>query len=166
MAGPAEMSNTAATPWPVLLLAVAVAGGLGTLARFGLGTAVGRWFAPASNAAPTGPMHGFLGGVPGASPVGTLTVNAAGCLLFGLLWGWTAQREQFATWTTPELRLMVLTGFLGAFTTFSTFAFETTHLMRHGHTAAALLNLLVQNAVGLTLAFAGFAIAARWFVAD
>ncbi|MEM8783098.1 MAG: CrcB family protein [Planctomycetota bacterium] len=161
MSGSADIPTVPGTPLPLLLLAVAAAGGLGTLARFGLAMAVGRWFTPAQ--ARPGTLHGFLGGVPGASPAGTLAVNALGCLLFGLLWGWTAQRESVSGWATPELRLVVLTGFLGAFTTFSTFAFETTHLLRHGHAGAALLNAALQNAVGITLAFVGFVLASRAF---
>ncbi|MEM7578010.1 MAG: CrcB family protein [Planctomycetota bacterium] len=166
MTSPAEISAPGTTSWPVLLLAVAVAGGLGTLARFGLAMAVGRCFSRSETTTATGPLHGFLGGVPGASPVGTLAVNALGCLMFGLVWGWTAHRDNVAGWATPELRLIVLTGFLGAFTTFSTFAFETTHLLRHGQTGAALLNVLIQNVVGLTFAFGGFALASRLFVAE
>ena len=54
---------------------------------------------------------------------------------------------------------MVLTGFMGAFTTFSTFIFETTELMRGGQQAAALLNLAGQNVVGLACLFLGLALA-------
>lgn len=162
---PPSLPGAETTSWPVLLLAVAVAGGLGTLARFGLATAVAAW-AQRGVLEQASVRNGFLGGVPGAAPMGTLAVNAVGCLVFGLLWGWTANRESVAGWATPELRLIVLTGFLGAFTTFSTFAFETTHLLRHGHNAAALLNVLVQNVVGLTLAFLGFVVAAKLFAPE
>lgn len=168
MAMPTQLADPAHTPtaWPVLLLAVAIAGGLGTLARFGLALAIGRcggWLARPDQ---PGWSFGLVGGVPGAAPLGTLVVNALGCLLFGLLYGWTTTREGILGFTTPEVRVVVLTGFLGAFTTFSTFAFETTHLLRHGHAAAALLNVLLQNAVGLTLAFVGLTLASRIFGQD
>lgn len=170
MATPTQLADPlhahAPTAWPVLLLAVAIAGGLGALARFALAAAVGRCAAWFVRPEPAGWFSGLVGGVPGAAPLGTLVVNAVGCLLFGLIWGWTATREGILGFTTPEVRVVVLTGFLGAFTTFSTFAFETTHLLRHGHAAAALLNVLLQNAVGLTLAFVGLTLASRIFGQD
>ncbi len=48
----------------------------------------------------------------------------------------------------PELRVLVFAGFLGGFTTFSTFIFETTNLIRAGQTVAAFLNILASVCVG------------------
>ena len=59
-------------------------------------------------------------------PYGTLGVNVLGCLLIGLLSGWTEHAELFS----PSVRLFLLLGLLGGFTTFSTFGNETVLLMR------------------------------------
>jgi len=117
------------------VIAVSVAGALGALSRYALAGAVQR----ASG---------------GAFPVGTVVVNLAGCLLFGLVWGALEPRIGLA----PHLRLAVLTGFLGSFTTFSTFAFESASLLQQGQIAAALLNVGLQTAAGLALVVVGLAL--------
>ncbi len=88
-------------------------------------------------------------------PLGTLVVNLVGCLLFGLVWGWLEGRVGFS----PQTRVVVLTGFMGAFTTFSTFAFETASLLQGGQIAAAVLNIGVQTVLGVVLVLAGMALA-------
>jgi CrcB protein len=88
-------------------------------------------------------------------PLGTLAVNLIGCLLFGLVWGWLEPRLGFSAQT----RTVLLTGFLGAFTTFSTFAFETATLLQGGQTAAAALNVTLQTVLGVALVLAGLALA-------
>ncbi|PCJ22325.1 MAG: fluoride efflux transporter CrcB [Gammaproteobacteria bacterium] len=65
----------------------------------------------------------------GHFPLATFIVNVAGCFAFGLLFMVISQR--FAMDAT--LRLSILVGFLGAFTTFSTFSFETVRLLQGGH---------------------------------
>ncbi|MBD3220839.1 fluoride efflux transporter CrcB [bacterium] len=114
------------------LILVAVAGGLGALCRYGLGGlvqhAAGERF-----------------------PAGTLVVNLLGCLLFGLIWGWLEGRAGFS----PQTRVIVLTGFMGAFTTFSTFAFETANLLQGGQLLAAALNVAVQTVAGVVLVMVG-----------
>lgn len=91
----------------------------------------------------------------GSFPVGTFAVNALGCLLFGLIWGLMENRAAIG----PHTRLMVLTGFLGAFTTFSTYAFESAALMRAGQWMFALLNIAGQNIVGIALLMTGLMLA-------
>ena len=59
-------------------------------------------------------------------PLGTMAVNLLGCLLFGFVWGYLEGRVGLS----PQTRTIVLTGFMGAFTTFSTYAFETVTLVR------------------------------------
>lgn len=114
------------------LILMAVAGGLGALCRYGLGGlvqhAAGERF-----------------------PAGTLVVNLLGCLLFGLIWGWLEGRAGFS----PQTRVIVLTGFMGAFTTFSTFAFETANLLQGGQLLAAGLNVAVQIVAGVVLVMVG-----------
>ena len=117
------------------IIYLAVAGACGTLARYGLAGLVQR--------------------VAGASfPWGTFSVNALGCLLFGLVW--TLTSERFAV--SGELRIILFTGFLGAFTTFSTFVAESGHLFVDGEYLYGVGNILLQNGVGLVLFFLGMAL--------
>jgi fluoride exporter len=67
-------------------------------------------------------------------PYGTLGVNVLGCLLIGLLSGWAEHAEMFS----PSVRLFLLLGLLGGFTTFSTFSNEAVLLMRDREMWAAL----------------------------
>jgi len=89
----------------------------------------------------------------GSFPLGTFAVNMLGCLLFGTVWGFFESRLLPGS----EVRLLVLTGFMGAFTTFSTYMFET-ELVKLGQVAMALLNVVGQSAVGLALVLAGMAL--------
>jgi CrcB protein len=114
---------------------LAVAGAVGTLSRYGLSGLVQR--------------------VCGESfPWGTLTVNGLGCFLFGLVWTLAEDRLLIR----GETRFIILTGFMGAFTTFSTFAFETGVRLEDREWLAALLNLSAQNGLGLILLFLGLAL--------
>lgn len=70
-------------------------------------------------------------------PYGTLTVNAIGCLLIGILM--TAMEERFLA--QPSLRVFLTIGILGGFTTFSSFSFETIALLRDGEILYALVNI-------------------------
>jgi len=118
---------------------LAVAGGAGTLLRYWVGGVVPR----------------FCGE---SFPWGTLVINALGCLLFGLVSTLTEERLIIS----GETRQILLTGFMGAFTTFSTFAFETGEFMRDAQWWAAIVNLLAQNGLGLLCLFVGFAVG-RYF---
>ena len=66
-------------------------------------------------------------------PIGTLVVNVLGCLFIGFLGGLVISRELFS----PTMRLFLLTGLLGGFTTFSTFSFETLMLLRDANIMVA-----------------------------
>ncbi len=91
-------------------------------------------------------------------PWGTLTVNITGCLAIGLVSGLTAGRgEPLAL----GARLFLVTGFLGAYTTFSAFGIETVEMLRGGATARAILNIGGQNILSLGAVWLGLA-AARW----
>jgi CrcB protein len=68
-------------------------------------------------------------------PWSTFAVNIAGCLIMGLLSGLAERLE----WFTPQARLLLLTGLLGGFTTFSAFGLETVHLLRRGDVWTAAL---------------------------
>lgn len=114
------------------IMAIAVAGGFGALARYGLAGAVQRAFGP-------------------AFPWGTAVVNIAGCFAFGLVWAAVQERDLLS----PEMRTIVLVGFLGAFTTFSTFVFESGQLFSDREMLLGLCNLALQVLGGLALFFAG-----------
>lgn len=117
------------------LLWIGMAGALGALTRYGLALVVQR---------ATGATF----------PWGILTVNAAGCLLFGLVYGLAEERGIIR----PELRAIALIGFLGAFTTFSTFAFDTLNLIRAERYILAASNVLLSNALGVLATLAGLAL--------
>lgn len=88
-------------------------------------------------------------------PFGTLLVNVIGCLIIGVFYGLGENRITI----TPELRFFFTIGFLGAFTTFSTFGYETTSLLRSGDLAMMLLYFLGNNLLGLLSVFVGLALA-------
>lgn len=85
-------------------------------------------------------------------PWGTLSVNVGGSLLIGM----SASLLEINHWLSGEMRLLLVTGFLGAFTTFSTFSLETLFLFREGYFTAAVMNILMQIVLGLGAAAAGF----------
>ena len=117
------------------VLLLAAAGALGALARYGLAGLIQR------------------PGV-GQFPWGTFGVNVIGCFAAGVLWALFTHRIAIG----PEARTIVLVGFMGAFTTFSAFALETSHLMRDAQWTWALGNILGQNVLGITALFAGLAL--------
>ena len=113
-------------------LGIAIAGGLGSLARYGLGTFVTRRHA-------------------GEFPWGTFAVNVLGAFAMGLIFTLATERWQLSSW----LRLSLTVGFLGGFTTFSTMAFEGYRLSADDlpwMTAAYLLGSIV---LGLVAVYGG-----------
>ncbi len=87
----------------------------------------------------------------GTFPWGTLTVNLGGCLLIGLLAGLAETRQLL----TGEVRMAVLVGVLGGFTTFSSFGYETFALLRDAEGVRAALNVTLQLAGGLLAVWLG-----------
>ena len=86
-------------------------------------------------------------------PIGTMSVNVAGCLLIGVVTGWAGGHTPFSA----EARLLLVIGFCGGFTTFSTFANESLSLY-HGHVLSAALYIggsvmlgILSAALGLQL---------------
>ncbi len=113
-------------------LAIAAGGALGALLRFWVSTAVYGWLG-----------RGF--------PWGTLSVNVLGSLAMGLLYILLLERLT----TGPEVRALLLVGFLGAFTTFSTFSIETFNLIEQAEIGKALLNVGVSVIACVLAAWAG-----------
>ena len=120
-------------------LLVGAGGFLGAVARYGLSGLVHRQL----------PLTTF--------PYGTLAVNLVGCLVIGLLLGLVESRQLFG----PEFRTFALIGILGAFTTFSTFGYETFAMLRDGEHLRALLNVGAQVIFGLALVWLGYSTASR-----
>jgi fluoride exporter len=114
------------------LLLVAGGGALGSLARHG----ISEW---------TRERFGE------SFPWGTLFVNVTGSLVLGLVLGLTLSGR-----TSRQVRLFVGAGAMGAFTTFSTFSYETWALVEEGRWLAAALNVLTNLLVGLAAAAVGF----------
>ncbi len=120
------------------MLLVFLGAGGGGLARWGVHLACVRLFG-----------QGF--------PFGTVAVNILGCLAVGIFTA-TLVKD---TAGQENLRLGLVVGFLGGFTTFSAFGRETFLLSTDGHTAAALANVLVSVGVGLLAVWLGMRIGLR-----
>jgi CrcB protein len=89
-------------------------------------------------------------------PYGTLTVNVLGCLFIGILSYFAEYRGAF----TADVRAMLMSGLLGAFTTFSSLSYETVNLISAGQLAAAGANLAANNTLGLIAVWGGRALPA------
>ena len=114
------------------MLWIFVGGGLGSLARYG--------------------MAGWVQNSAGAAfPWGTLAVNASGCFGIGLLATLLAERSAAG----PELRLFLLVGILGGYTTFSTFGLESLRLFESGDWWRGAANVLGSMTASLVGVFAG-----------
>ena len=95
-----------------------------------------------------------------AFPYGTFIINAGGCFVLAFVLTYAAARLH----NSADVRLLVGTGFCGAYTTFSTFAFESLALTRQRDHLPALLNVLGSAAAGLAAAVAGIVLAS-WLAA-
>lgn len=124
--------------WRHLIL-LASAGALGTLARHGAIAATQRWPSP-------------------IMPVGALVVNVIGSFAFGVVWALGEQRGIF----TGQTRVFILIGFLGAFTTFSTYAFESALLIEGRRYGWAALHMLANNGLSILMVFIGLTVAGRY----
>jgi fluoride exporter len=114
---------------------VAFSGAIGTTARFCLMLLMGR----------------VLGDT---FPWGTMAVNLIGCFLAGMSWVYFENRLDLS----PEIRLLVLVGFMGAFTTFSSLILESGTYLSTSKWWVGVLNLLAHNAIGLTALFGGISV--------
>jgi len=113
-----------------------LAGLLGTLARYALSGFIARRFGE-------------------TFPTGTLIVNIVGCFLAGFLF--YLMQERFLV--NDIVRTAIMIGFLGGFTTFSSFGLQTFTLLRDGEMGLATMNVLVSNVAGLLTVWAGYSLA-------
>ena len=118
------------------IAAIAVCGGCGSVARFLVASEMERW------------LGSFL-------PYGTLVVNVLGSLALGWLATVFLDRPEI----NVALRLGIAVGFLGAFTTFSTFSFESVQLLLNGAVWRAALNVAVNTVVCLSMCYLGIQLA-------
>ncbi|WP_198145947.1 fluoride efflux transporter CrcB [Desulfonatronovibrio magnus] len=121
------------------ILLLALAGACGTVLRYWL----------------SGLAHKILGP---DFPWGTMTVNITGCFLFGLFWVLAFERGL----VSGQARIIILVGFMGAFTTFSTYIFESSALIQDVQWIKLGLNLMGQNILGFGALYLGY-ICARIF---
>ncbi|MBI1318248.1 MAG: fluoride efflux transporter CrcB [Candidatus Hydrogenedens sp.] len=119
------------------ILLIALGGAAGSVSRYSLGL----WIDKA-----TGSPYSY----------GTLAANLLGCLLFGVVAGLLERGDVLP----KHADVLLLTGFMGAFTTFSTFAFHNMMFAHEGKVGYLLFNVLAQNLLGFAAVFAGF-LAAR-----
>ena len=135
MTDPATAVSSAA-PWlPLWLKAtlIGVAGAAGALARWGLGEAVQQFSG----------QKDF--------PWGIFVCNVLGCLFFGMVVGALNDRHS----VPPEIQLILLTGFFGAFTTFSTFAWQSGSMLIAPRIDLLMLNVGGQLVLGIGFVFVG-----------
>ena len=112
-------------------LAIALAGAAGALARWGLNS----WFGPRF----------------ASFPWGTLLINVTGSFVIGVLFAVLVERGV----GSETLRLALMTGFLGAYTTFSAFSLETLRLVEQGAARAAVANVFLSVSLGLVAVWLG-----------
>lgn len=112
-------------------------GFLGAISRYALSGLVYRWFKD--------PWF----------PYGTLAVNLLGCLIIGFLNGLIEMKQLLS----PDTRALLLIGFVGSFTTFSTFAFESFSLARDSQFLSTFLNLFLHLFFGIIFVWLGNALA-------
>ncbi len=122
-----------------IFIAIAIGGGLGSISRYAIAVGAEKL-------------------TPVNLPLGTLIANLSGSLLIGIFWCYFDRVH-----ISHEFRLFLFTGFLGGFTTFSTFARESAQLLGAGKTLYALSYIFMSNVLGLGMVILGFFLCQRFF---
>ena len=116
----------------VKLVMVAVGGAIGALCRYGLCGLVSWLYEPQLK-------------------LGTIVVNLVGCFLMGVAFSTVHYRIE----VSDSVKILIMTGFLGAFTTFSTYTLESVSYIQQGKYSLALWNILISTIISLPLLIAG-----------
>jgi fluoride exporter len=119
-------------------LAIAAGGAVGAMARFLIASVCGQLFAT-------------------DFPIGTMVINLSGSFFLG--WFLTMAANRLIVSDTAKLA--IATGFVGAYTTFSTYMFDSASLLKNGETNKALTNLLGSLILGMIAVWAGMRVAAK-----
>ncbi len=120
-----------------VVLFIAIGGALGALSRWGLDG-----------------LHDDSADL----PIGIFVVNILGCLLFGLLFGLGESKQLFS----EAIRFGIFTGFLGSFTTFSTFSWNSFEYLKNGHIGLALINMMATVVFGLLAVWGGIVLSRQF----
>ena len=121
------------------ILAIAIGGALGALGRY--------W------------VSGLLNSAEYKLPYGTLVCNVAGSLLMGICFVLIFEKAKLS----PELRPLLMVGFMGAFTTFSTFSLETVAMLQDGHVMSAAIYILLSVVLCLLALYGGLWLSRLFF---
>jgi len=116
------------------LIAIAIGGALGALGRY--------W------------VSGLINNAEYRIPYGTLTCNVVGSFLMGVCFVLILEKAKLS----PEMRPLLMVGFMGAFTTFSTFSMETIAMLQEGHVMSAAIYILLSVLLCLVALYGGL-----WF---
>ena len=109
---------------------VFIGGGLGAISRFGVGNIVNKFT-----------VSGF--------PLGTFAANILSCIIMGLVLYFSVGTK----WLNDDLKLLLIVGYCGGFSTFSTFSIETLDLFRTGQSLIAFLNILLSVVVCIAILY-------------
>jgi len=123
------------------LIVVALGGAIGAIARYWLGDLISSR-------------------LPSQFPLGTFVINVTGSFIIGFFMTLVSQRIT----VHPNWRLLIAVGFVGAYTTFSTFEFETLKLIEKGNVVSAALNVILSFVVGFIAVWLGVAAARRFYI--
>lgn len=111
-------------------LLVFIGGGLGCVARYGVATLVARYHV-------------------GSYPIATLISNVLSCVILVGILAFMVSQDSTAKWVRP----LLIIGFCGGFSTFSTFSFETVQLMKNGNHLVAVVNVIMSLVVCFAIAY-------------
>ncbi|WP_192483727.1 MULTISPECIES: fluoride efflux transporter CrcB [Cysteiniphilum] len=119
------------------LLLVGLGGGLGSISRFGLSEFIYKVFGK-------------------SFPHGILIVNILGCLIIGALAAFFQKERLLEHFLTPHFRALLITGFLGGFTTFSSFSLDALTLLQKGEWSKAIIYIMLSVLISMIAVFVGF----------